>query len=85
VGTTPGTPTPSAASPTPPPLVTPAPCVGDCNGDAQVSIDELITAVRIALDGRAPLECAAIDAAGDDQVTIDDLVRAVTNALSGCA
>jgi hypothetical protein len=60
-------------------------CAGDCNGDGAVAINELVTAVGIALDDRAPDACPAIDAGGDGHVTIDELVRAVANALNGCA
>ena len=38
-------------------------CPGDCNGDAEVTIDEIVKARRIA--GGAPLsECEAADLAG---------------------
>ncbi len=60
-------------------------CVGDCNGDGTVSVDELITGVTIAL-GTQPLEaCLSLDAGDDGRVTIDDLIVAVNNALKGCA
>ena len=59
-------------------------CAGDCDGDGQVSIDELVLAVTIAL-GQLPAErCTAADGSGDGQVTIDELVGAVHTALSGC-
>src|SRR4029077_10430811 len=59
-------------------------CVGDCNGDGAVTIDELIRAVTALLDDRPPADCPAIDVNGDQQVTVDELVRAVTRALNGC-
>ena len=59
-------------------------CVGDCNGDGMVAINELITGVNIAL-GSAPVSsCPAIDANGDGEVTINELIAAVNNALGGC-
>ena len=62
---------------------TPA-CVGDCNGDGMVAINELITGVNIAL-GSAPVsDCEAMDANGDGMVGINELIAAVNNALSGC-
>jgi hypothetical protein len=62
-----------------------AACAADCNGDAVVTIAELVRAVAVAL-GRAPLEtCATADADGDGQVSIAELVRAVLAALHGCA
>jgi hypothetical protein len=60
-------------------------CTGDCDGNGTVTIEELITAVNIAL-GLLPLSaCPAADGGGDGQVTIDDLISAVDNALNGCA
>ena len=59
-------------------------CVGDCNGDGMVAINELIIGVNIAL-GSAPLStCPAFDANGDGMVEINELITAVNNALSGC-
>lgn len=59
-------------------------CLGDCNGNGQVTVDELVTGVSIAL-GEAPIEnCAALDANGDRLATIDELVQALNNALDSC-
>jgi hypothetical protein len=61
-----------------------AACVGDCNGDGEISIAELITGVRISV-GAAPIEtCPAFDANGDRAVRIDELVLAVIAGLHGC-
>ncbi|MFN8640968.1 MAG: M4 family metallopeptidase [Candidatus Binatia bacterium] len=65
-------------------FVGPGGCAGDCNGDAAVTIDELVKSVSIALGSAAPAVCAAVDADGDGQVTIAELVRAVNAALGGC-
>lgn len=91
-----GTDTPSATptdtetpaqTPTDTPTQTPTPeppCPGDCDGDGQVTVDEIVTAVNIAL-GTAPLtQCPAADDNGDGNVTVDELVRAVSAALNGC-
>lgn len=63
----------------------PAPaCTGDCNGDGQVTVADLITAVNVLL-GSAPLStCTAIDRDGDRQVTVSELVQAVGASLEGC-
>jgi len=61
-----------------------AQCAGDCNGDGQVAINELITGVNIALGSAAVSACPAVDANGDGQVAINELIGAVNNALSGC-
>lgn len=59
-------------------------CPADCNGDRQVSIDELTLSVGIAL-GAAPIDaCRAADGNGDGRVAIDELIGAVAAALSGC-
>jgi hypothetical protein len=58
-------------------------CTGDCNGDHQVTVDELVTGVSIAM-GTAPVTaCPAYSSAA--AVTVADLVMAVNNALDGCA
>ena len=59
-------------------------CVGDCNGDGQVTVNELIVMVNIAL-GNAPLsQCTAGDANTDGEITINEIIAAVNNTLSGC-
>lgn len=59
-------------------------CVGDCNGDSEVTVDEIITMVNIA-NGAAPLEaCPNADGNGDGEVSIDDIISAVNNANNGC-
>jgi hypothetical protein len=59
-------------------------CIGDCNGDNMVAINELITGVNIAL-GSTPLEqCPSFDADGNGEVGINELITAVNNALNGC-
>jgi hypothetical protein len=60
------------------------PCLGDCNGDGSVTVDEIVTLVSIAL-GTANLDaCPAADGDDSGSVTVDEIVTAVTNALSGC-
>jgi len=59
-------------------------CVGDCNGDGQVAINELIQGVNISLGSLDVSVCPAMDENGDGQVSINELIRAVNNALGGC-
>jgi len=59
-------------------------CVGDCNGDGTVGINELILAVNIALGSRQIVDCVNVDANGNGLVSINELVSAVNNALNGC-
>jgi hypothetical protein len=58
-------------------------CVGDCRGNGQVAIDDLILGVTIALGQRAVTDCPAF-ADANRKVTIAQLIRAVTHALDGC-
>ena len=59
-------------------------CPGDCDGQGNVSIDEVLSGINIAL-GTAPIEqCEAADRGADGQVTVDDLVEVVGMAISGC-
>jgi len=73
--------TPSGPTFTPPP---PGGCFGDCNDDGEITIDELVRAVNIALGTSTVEQCNSIDANGDGEVTIDELVKAVNAALNGC-
>jgi hypothetical protein len=93
----PASPTPTAeveATPTPSeaptgdatPTATPfAFCAGDCNGDGEVTIDELILGVGIALNETPLARCPRLDADGEGTITIEELVSAVLNALNVCA
>lgn len=72
---------------TPPPTatVTPLPrCLGDCNGDGRVSVDELVRGVAIALGNVPFAECPALDRNGDGEVAVYELITAVNAALAGC-
>lgn len=58
-------------------------CGGDCDGDGQVTVAELVRGARIAL-GEMPLDdCPAVGGTGGD-VEIAELVGAVNHALAGC-
>ncbi|HSP97837.1 MAG TPA: hypothetical protein VL049_11410, partial [Candidatus Dormibacteraeota bacterium] len=61
-----------------------AACVGDCNDDRQVTMDELVRAVDIALGADAVSACDAIDNNRDGAVGINELIRGVGKALAGC-
>ncbi|MDX2168469.1 MAG: hypothetical protein SF182_15450 [Deltaproteobacteria bacterium] len=61
-----------------------AQCVGDCNGDGEVTINELIVGVNIALGSANVSACPSFDANGDGEVAINELIAAVNAALSGC-
>ena len=61
-----------------------AACVGDCDGSGDVTVNELITMVNIAL-GSAPLSsCPVGDADGNGDIAINEIIVAVNNALGVC-
>lgn len=70
--------------PTPTPTVSLPPCIGDCGGDGQVTVDEILTMVDIALGTAAISTCDAGDANQDRSITVDEILTAVNNALNGC-
>lgn len=75
------TPSPTA---TPTPTTLPRRCIGDCDGDGLVTVDEILTMVSIAL-GEVDGSLCSAGAAGGRQVTsIDQIVTAVDHALYGC-
>ena len=74
----------SSIDATPTPTPTPGPCVGDCNGDHQVTVNELIQMVNIALGTADVSTCRAGDANGDGEITVNEIVAGVNNALNGC-
>ncbi|MFI5395592.1 MAG: hypothetical protein ACHQ9S_08665 [Candidatus Binatia bacterium] len=78
------TPTLTATPASSPTATLPAPCVGDCNLDHVVTVDEVLTMVNIALGNASLSECMAGDANGDHRITVDEILTAVTNALNGC-
>jgi hypothetical protein len=78
--------TPTATGNGATPTVTPtggAGCIGDCDGDGAVTVNELIAGVNLAL-GTASSPCPAIDRDGDGTVVVAELVSAVAAALDGC-
>ena len=60
------------------------PCVGDCDSGRTVTVDELVTAMNVALGMRDVDVCIAGDPSSDGDIQVDELVQAVTNALNGC-
>jgi len=60
-------------------------CVGDCNSGGEVTVDEIIKGVNIALGSAGLDTCPQFDADGSGSVTINELIVAVNNALRGCS
>jgi YD repeat-containing protein len=59
-------------------------CVGDCDGDGVVRINELIIGVNIALGERDFSLCPIFDTNGNGRVDINELIIAVNFSLDGC-
>jgi len=63
---------------------TPPGCIGDCVGDGQVTVGEILTMVNIALGNAVMSDCEAGDDNDDGQITVDEILSAVNAALNGC-
>jgi cysteine-rich repeat protein len=72
-------------TPTPTSTPTPRPCVGDCNQDEHVTIDELVAMVNMALVGVGQSVCVWGDRNADGTIDVSEIVDAVDAALYGCA
>lgn len=59
-------------------------CLGDCNRDGSVAINELVTGVNIALDAAPINRCFALDRNANRSVQIDELIGGTRSALEGC-
>lgn len=61
-------------------------CVGDCNDDGIVKVNEVVLGVNIALEkvGVTIDECRKLDVNQDGGIAIDELVQAVGRLLQGC-
>lgn len=73
--------TPTATQTPPPGAV----CVGDCDGDRIVLVNEIQTLVNVALERADATACAAGREQASAAVTVDELVTAVSRLLHGCA
>lgn len=62
----------------------PVQCSGDCDLSGQVTLDEILTMVNIALGNADVDNCLVGDLNYDGQVTVDEILNAVNNALNGC-
>ena len=72
--------------PAPSPTPSPGALVGDCHGDGQVTVDELLTMVNIVLGTAQLPACPPITTwAAGTGVNVTLVVQAVSNALSGRA
>jgi len=60
-------------------------CVGDCDSDDHVTVNEILTMVDVALGNASVSACGDGDVNSDSQIAIDEILAAVNNALNGCA
>jgi sugar lactone lactonase YvrE len=59
-------------------------CTGDCNADGDVTVEEVVQGVGIALATAPMVDCPVFDRNGDGEVTVDEILVAVGSALEGC-
>lgn len=59
-------------------------CLGNCNDDRAVTVDEIIVLLNIALGNTDLVACIPGNRSPDVVITIDELVGAVSGALNGC-
>lgn len=59
-------------------------CIGDCNSNKQVTVEELVRGVNIALGSQRVDTCTSFDRNENGAVTIDELIAGVNSALQGC-
>jgi hypothetical protein len=59
-------------------------CFGDCDGDRQVAIAEIVRLVNIAAGRSSATDCAFLGARGIATIGIADLIAAVQSGLDGC-
>ncbi len=79
------TPSPTATATATATPVAVSDCPGDCDGSGDVTVDEIVRGVNVALNGFTDPPCPALDSDDNGSVTVDDLVRAINTALNGCA
>jgi len=59
-------------------------CDGDCDGDAAVTVDEVVACTNTALGLRSLSLCRRCDANNDGAVDVGDLINSVNDVLGGC-
>lgn len=59
-------------------------CAADCDGNGEVDVVEILTAVSVALGETEFHRCFRADQDDDGEVQVDELLRGVHAALTGC-
>lgn len=60
-------------------------CIGDCDQDGEVAMDDLATLVNIALGNAKVQVCAAGNANQDQRITVDEILAATNAGAGDCA
>ena len=59
-------------------------CIGDCNGDCSIAINELILGVRINIGEADRSTCPSFDGNDSGGVEVNELILGVRGSLNGC-
>jgi hypothetical protein len=59
-------------------------CIGDCDDDYEVNVNELVAMVDVALGKTEVSTCRLGDVNGDGEIGVDEILEAVNNTLYGC-
>lgn len=62
-----------------------ATCAGDCSGNGEVTVEELLSGVEIALGYGSVGQCGALDVGDYGRISIDELIGAVNGHLTQCS
>lgn len=76
--------TPTSTPGTPTATPTQGRCVGDCNSNGTVAVNELVTGVNIALDRADIGDCPQFDINSNGGAEVNELVSGVNSLLRGC-
>src|SRR5262245_50042513 len=66
-------------------LCLPPRCVGDCDGNGSITVEELVRGVGMVLDRVPVSECPSFDDDMDGTVSVAELVRSVSRLIEGCS
>lgn len=59
-------------------------CSGDCDGNGEVTIDEVLRAMRVALGAEDLASCRPVERNDDGEVSVEEVIFALQMALQGC-
>jgi hypothetical protein len=59
-------------------------CVGDCDGNGVVSVNENVFGLTMVLENLSMEACPSFDADSNGEITVDEVVMSVADTLYGC-